>query len=37
MENSIINFYNHYNEDGRLLRKNRIPEYLITMKYIENT
>lgn len=33
--NSIINYYNNYDEDGRLKRKNRLPEYLITMKYIE--
>lgn len=33
--NDIINFYNNYDEDGRLMRKNRRPEYLITMKYIE--
>lgn len=35
MDNSIINFYNNYDEDGRLLKKNRLPEYLITMRYIE--
>lgn len=33
--NYIVNYYNKYNEDGRLKRKNRLPEYLITMKYIE--
>ena len=33
--NSIIEFYNHYDEDGRLLRKTRLPEYLLTMEYIE--
>lgn len=33
--NEIINFYNNYNEEGRLLKKNRMPEYLTTMKYIE--
>lgn len=33
--NDIIHFYNNYDEDGRLMRKNRRPEYLITMKYIE--
>ncbi|MBQ4644465.1 MAG: class I SAM-dependent methyltransferase [Clostridia bacterium] len=34
-ENSIIDFYNNYDEEGRLLRKSRMPEYLNTMKYIE--
>lgn len=33
--NYIVNYYNKYNEDGRLKRKTRLPEYLITMKYIE--
>ncbi|MGN0531055.1 MAG: class I SAM-dependent methyltransferase [Eubacterium sp.] len=33
--NSIIEYYNNYDEDGRLLKKNRLPEYLTTMKYIE--
>ncbi|MBE6812053.1 MAG: class I SAM-dependent methyltransferase [Ruminococcaceae bacterium] len=33
--NSVIDFYNNYDEDGRLLRKSRRPEYLTTMKYIE--
>lgn len=33
--NSVIDFYNNYDEEGRLLRKSRMPEYLITMKYIE--
>ena len=33
---SIKNYYNHYDEDGRLLKKNRRPEYLLTMEYIEN-
>lgn len=32
---SIIEFYNNYDEDSRLKRKNRMPEYLTTMKYIE--
>ncbi|MBQ9551134.1 MAG: class I SAM-dependent methyltransferase [Clostridia bacterium] len=31
----VKEFYNHYDEDGRLLRKNRLPEYLLTMEYIE--
>lgn len=35
MENSVVNYYNNYNEDGRLMRKNRMPEYLTTMRYIE--
>lgn len=33
--NSVIDFYNNYDEEGRLLRKSRMPEYLNTMKYIE--
>lgn len=33
--NSIIEYYNHYDEDGRLLKKSRLPEYLLTMEYIE--
>lgn len=33
--NSIIEYYNNYDEDGRLKRKNRLPEYLTTMRYIE--
>ncbi len=33
--NSIIDFYNNYDEEVRLLRKSRMPEYLNTMKYIE--
>ncbi|MBR3955354.1 MAG: methyltransferase domain-containing protein [Clostridia bacterium] len=33
--NSVVDFYNRYNEDGRLLRKSRMPEYLTTMQYIE--
>lgn len=32
---SIIEFYNNYDEDSRLKRKNRMPEYQTTMKYIE--
>lgn len=31
----IEEYYSHYNEEGRLLKKNRMPEYLITMYYIE--
>ncbi len=33
--NSVVDFYNNYDEEGRLLRKSRLPEYLNTMKYIE--
>lgn len=33
--NDIINYYNNYDEDGRLLKKNRLPEYITTMRYIE--
>lgn len=31
----VIEFYNNYNEEGRLLKKNRMPEFITTMKYIE--
>lgn len=31
----IEDYYNNYDEDKRLTKKNRLPEYLITMKYIE--
>ena len=31
----IIEFYNNYDEEGRLLKKNRLPEYITTMRYIE--
>lgn len=33
--NAVVDFYNCYDEDGRLMKKSRMPEYLITMKYIE--
>lgn len=33
--NYIEDYYNNYDEDKRLMRKNRLPEFLITMKYIE--
>lgn len=33
--NYIVDYYNNYDEEGRLTRKNRMPEYLTTMKYIE--
>ena len=32
---NIIEFYNNYDEDKRLTRKSRMPEYLTTMRYIE--
>ena len=35
MINSVKRYYNHYNEDARLTRKSRLPEYIITMEYIE--
>ena len=31
----IIEFYNKYDEDNRLKRKTRSPEYLVTMEYIK--
>lgn len=33
--NNIIDYYSNYDEDGRLMRKSRLPEYLNTMRYIE--
>lgn len=33
--NTLKEYYNNYDEDGRLLKKNRRPEYLLTMEYIE--
>ena len=33
--NAVVNFYNNYDEDGRLTHKSRLPEYLNTMKYIQ--
>lgn len=33
--NSIIEYYTNYDEDGRLKKKNRMPEYITTMRYIE--
>lgn len=33
--NNIINYYINYDEDGRLKKKNRLPEYITTMRYIE--
>lgn len=33
--NAVIDFYTRIDEDGRLLRKSRMPEYLNTMRYIE--
>ncbi len=35
MNDYIKEYYNNYDEDGRLLKKNRLPEYLTTMRYIE--
>jgi len=35
MKDYIKEYYNNYDEDGRLLKKNRSPEYLTTMRYIE--
>lgn len=35
MGNTIIDFYNNYNEDKRLTSKSHLPEYLTTMRYIE--
>lgn len=34
MGNTIIDFYNNYNEDKRLTSKSHLPEYLTTMRYI---
>ena len=31
----VVDFYNNYDEDGRLLKRSRQPEYLTTMRYIE--
>lgn len=35
MNDVIIEYYNHYDEDSRLRRKSHLPEYLTTMRYIE--
>ena len=35
LTNSVKRYYNNYNEDARLTRKSRLPEYLLTMEYIE--
>lgn len=35
LTNSVKNYYNNYNEDARLTRKSRLPEYLLTMECIE--
>lgn len=35
MKDTIIDFYNNYNENKRLTSKSHLPEYLITMRYIE--
>lgn len=34
-KNPVINHYNHFNEDKRLLKRSKLPEYLNTMRYIE--
>lgn len=34
-KNPVISHYNHFNEDKRLLKKSKLPEYLNTMRYIE--
>ncbi len=31
----VVDFYNNYDEDGRLLKRSRQPEYINTMKYIK--
>lgn len=33
--NPVIDFYNKYDEDGRLMKRSRMPEYLTTMRFIE--
>lgn len=33
--NEIIEYYNNYDEDSRLKKKNHLPEYITTMRYIE--
>lgn len=33
--NAIEKYYTNYDEDKRLTSKNHLPEYLLTMKYIE--
>ncbi len=33
--NPVVDFYNSYDEEGRLLKRSRQPEYINTMKYIE--
>ncbi len=33
--NAIEKYYSNYNEEKRLTHKNHLPEYLVTMKYIE--
>ena len=33
--NAIEKYYSNYNEEKRLTSKNHLPEYLVTMKYIE--
>lgn len=33
--NNVVDFYNRYDEDSRLLTKSHLPEYLTTMRFIE--
>ena len=33
--NRVVDFYSKYDEDGRFARKSRMPEFLITMQFIE--
>lgn len=33
--NNVVDFYNRYDEDGRLLTKSHLPEYLTTMRFIK--
>lgn len=33
--NKVVDYYNSYDEDGRLIMRSKMPEYLTTMRYIE--
>lgn len=33
--NTIEKYYSNYDEDARLTSKSHLPEYILTMKYIE--
>ncbi len=33
--NHVVDFYNRYDEEARFARKSRLPEFLITMQFIE--